>query len=248
MKYTSGIEKHLRKYGYNINYSFDDMECSNELQRNLGNKKYKEYIKSVDQYVNNNPGAYGVEQHIRDFFKDNQKGLKIIISGTIAISVSMLEVIMDYISQEISSSSVNQILELGGGDGWAADYILSKLGLEINIDVVDKNYDLKNKNSQVNIIQRDYLDFEAKNKYDIVYSILGIEFERATTLIECINRTTNSGSLVLIGLRAQPINYKKFQDNMKMSGFIPFAKEIVRVYVNLDLGPETLPLFIFKKM
>jgi hypothetical protein len=154
---------------------------------------------------------------------------------------------MDYISQEISSSSVSQILELGGGDGWAADYILYKLGLEINIDVVDRNYDSKNKNNQVNIIQKDYVDFETKNKYDIVYSILGIEFERATTLIECINRTTKSGSLVLVGLRAQPNEYKFFQENMNMAGFIPFAKEIIRVYVNLDLGPETLPLFIFKK-
>ena len=248
MKYTSGIAQHLRKYGYNINYSFDDMECSNELQRNLGNKKYKEYLKSVDQYVKNNPGALGVEQHIRDYFKNNQKGLKIIISGTIAISVSMLEFIMDSISQEITSNNIYKILELGGGDGWAADYILSKLALETNIDVVDRNYEIKNKNNQVNIIHKDYVDFETNIKYDIVYSILGIEFQQVNLLIECMVKVTKSGSLVLVGLRAQPHEYKIFQENMKIAGFIPFAKEIIRVYVNLDLGPETHPIFIFKKL
>ncbi len=240
------IEQHLKKYGYNIKYSIDNEYCTNSLVKVLGETEYNKFWEMVDLYEQNNE-QLGVEQFIRDYFKNNIRVLKILIGGQILISVKILESLILFISNEYKGNTIKRVLDLGGSDGWSADYLQLMLPSIELIDVVDKNYIQDVKNKKINQINKDYSEFISLEKYDLIYSILGIEFDYIEILIECIIKNIKNNGLVYLGLRIQPHQYNEFQNNMIQKGFSPYNVNFEKLTVNLDTGAQTFPLFIFRK-
>lgn len=240
------IEEHLKKYGYNIKYSYDDKYCTNSFEKVLGKSEYNKFWKMVDLYAQKN-NQQDVEQYIRDYLKNNIRALKILIGGQILISVKILESLILFISNEYKGNTIKRVLDLGGSDGWSADYLqLMFPSIEL-IDVVDKNYIQDVKNKKINQINKDYSEFNGLEKYDLIYSILGIEFEYIEILIECILKNIKNNGLIYLGLRIQPHQYNEFQNNMIQKGFSPYNVSFEKLTVNLDTGAQTFPLFIFRK-
>lgn len=240
------IEEHLKKYGYNIKYSYDDKYCTNSFEKVLGKSEYNKFWKMVDLYAQKN-NQQDVEQYIRDYLKNNIRALKILIGGQILISVKILESLILFISNEYKGNTIKRVLDLGGSDGWSADYLqLMFPSIEL-IDVVDKNYIQDVKNKKINQINKDYSEFIGLEKYDLIYSILGIEFEYIEILIECILKNIKNNGLIYLGLRIQPHQYNEFQNNMIQKGFSPYNVSFEKLTVNLDTGAQTFPLFIFRK-
>ena len=240
------IEEHLKKYGYNIKYSYDDKYCTNSFEKVLGKSEYNKFWEMVDLYAQKN-NQQDVEQYIRDYLKNNIRALKILIGGQILISVKILESLILFISNEYKGNTIKRVLDLGGSDGWSADYLqLMFPSIEL-IDVVDKNYIQDVKNKKINQINKDYSEFIGLEKYDLIYSILGIEFEYIEILIECILKNIKNNGLIYLGLRIQPHQYNEFQNNMIQKGFSPYNVSFEKLTVNLDTGAQTFPLFIFRK-
>ena len=240
------IEKHLKKYGYNIKYSYDDEYCTNSLKNVLGETEYNKFWELVDLHIINHKEK-GVEQFIRDYFKNNIRPLKILISAQILISVKILESLIIFISNENKDNKITRVLDLGGSDGWSADYLQLMIPSIQQIDVVDKNFIQIAKDEKINLINTDYSKYNSLEKYNLIYSILGIEYEYVDVLIECILRNINNMGLIYLGLRIQPSQYVEFQNTMIQKGFIPYKDTLEKLNVRLATGSESFPLFIFIK-
>ncbi len=240
------IEQHLKKYGYNIKYSIDNEYCTNSLVKVLGETEYNKFWEMVDLYEQNNE-QLGVEQFIRDYFKNNIRALKILIGGQILISVKILDSLVLFLSNVNKGEVIKRVLDLGGSDGWCADYLQLRIpSIEI-IDVVDKNYIQEAKDKKINLINKDYAEYDSLVKYDLIYSILGIEYEYIDVLIECILRNINTNGLIYLGLRIQPRQYNEFQMSMMQKGFLAYNDTPEKLEVKLATGIESFPLFKFIK-
>ncbi len=239
------IEKHLKKYGYNLDYSYNDFECSIALKNELGGAEYKKFWKSVKEYESTK-GYSGLESHIRTYLDKHPKAIKILLSGQIAISVEILKVIIQNLKEDFLTQKFDRYLELGGGDGWASDYLTNMFPAINEIEVVDINYDQNKKNQKVILRKAHYKEFHSIYKYDFIYSILGIDFLEIDELVQCLKNNVNNNGIIYLGLRIQPNEYTAFQEKMDSLGFKAFKNGIERVCVNLDSGRQVLPLFKFQ--
>lgn len=242
------IEKHLKKYDYNLNFSFDDELCSNELSKHLGKKKYLEFWSYVNNMIEKFD-TYQIENIIRNYIGDDEKFLKILLSGQIIVSVSILKEIIKSMKRDLKESKDKlNILELGGYDGWSSDYIELSINKSLSIDIVDNTILEKKFNPNLKYIKSDYNLYNSYNKYDIIFSILGIEYVNVQSLINCIDRNIKVNGCVYLGLRVQPEDYNKIIENFKGLGFKEIQKELKIIKVVKDTGVEFFPLFQFKKI
>ena len=242
------IEKHLKNYGYNLSFSLDDDLCSRELGKYLGKKKYLEFGSYVDNMIEMF-GPHQIENIIRDYIGNDEKFLKILLSGQIIISVSILKEIIKSIERDFKESNDKlNILELGGYDGWSSDYIDLSINKSISIDIVDNTILKKKFNPNLKYIKSDYNLYNSDNKYDIIFSILGIEYVNIQSLINCIDRNIKINGCVYLGLRVQPDDYSKIIENFKELGFKETEKDLKTIKVVKDTGVESFPLFEFKKI
>ena len=141
-----------------------------------------------------------------------------------------------------------QILELGGYDGWASDYIN---GNEFNnsfIDVVDSNFNGINANPNLRLIQTNYETFNSGKQYDVVFTILGIHDTKIKILFDCIDRNATKDTVILLGLRVDKSDYNDVVDLFSANGYMTINYPVKTIKVqNLGTGPETFPLFEFRK-
>jgi len=242
------INDHLMKYGYNLQYSLDDNLCSEALINHLGKKGYKKFWNFVLKFANKN-GTEGIEQVIRDYIGTDSQHLKILLSGQILISVMILEGIISSMQElKFQKNQELQILELGGYEGWAADYINCNEFNSSFIDVIDSNYNGPNANTNLRLIQTKYETFNSEKKYDVVFSILGIHHTKIKILFDCIDRNTTKDSVILLGLRVDKSDYIDVVDLFSANGYMTINYPVKTIKVqNLGTGPETFPLFEFRK-
>jgi len=243
------INNHLRNYGYNLEYSLNDDLCSKELRKYLGRKKYDKFWTHVDNMVSLSGTTNDVEKIIRDFIGEDLKFLKILLSGQIIISVSIIEEIINSIKSNPSFLNKKlDILELGGYDGWTSDYLDLSIENELNIDVVDIEKSENNPNKNIRLINSDYKNFISKKRYDIVFSVLGINYNNIDVLLNCILQNINKDGYVYLGLRVQPDSYDSVNDKLINLGFNKVDEELKIIPVNKDTGQEHFPVFKYKKV
>ncbi len=243
----SSIYEHLKRYGYDLQYSMDDDLCSEALMSHLGRKKYSKFWKYVDSYHQTH-GTNGIEKAIRDYIGNDEKHLKILLSGQILISVKILEAIIDVIRDLhlIGRESIN-ILELGGFDGWASDYLNRYVIKKAKIDIVDLESPNSHSNPNIGMIRSSYSEFNSNKKYDVVFSILGIELSKFEEMLDCMIRNTECGSLVFLGLRVQGAEYELILEKCRQNGFESINQPTKSIPVQLGTGTQVLPLFEFKR-
>ena len=240
------IKNHLKSYGYNYEFSLNDDLCSKELMKYLGRKKFNEFWSYVDN-MSKMFGTDKTESIIRNYIGDDETFLKILISGQIIISVSILEEIIKSFKKDlIDTNKKYDVLELGGYDGWSSDYLDLSIDKSLSIDVVDKVIVEKGFNPNLRLIQSDYDKYSSNKKYDVIFSILGVQFENIDTLINCICRNIKKNGVVYLGLRIQPEDYEKINKKFYQLGFKEIRKELKTIKVKKDTGVEFFPFFQFK--
>jgi hypothetical protein len=236
------INEHLRSYGYNLIYSYNDDYCSNALLEHLGKGAYLKYGKKVIQYAEKN-GVENVENYVRSLIGKDTKHLKILISGQIAISVAILQQVIDNLNNALGNRTELSILELGGYDGWASDYLNKKLNISSKIDVVDRESKVQSKNENVRLIEDDYNSYRSESKYDVVFSILGAPAGDLSDLISCITSNIKDNGIAYLGLRIQPEDYVTFVEHFSSHKLFQLTETVSTVSVNMSHGWETLPVF-----
>jgi len=243
----NSVYEHLKKYGYDLQYSMDDDLCTEALLNHLGRKKYFKFWNYVFRHQEKH-GTEGVEKAIRDYIGNDEKHLKILLSGQILISVKILEAIIDVIRDLhlIERESIN-ILELGGFDGWASDYLNSYVIKNAKLDIVDLESPNAHSNPNIGMIRSSYSAFNSNKKYDVVFSILGIELSKFDEMLDCLVRNTESESLVFLGLRVQGVEYELFLEKCRQYGFEAINHPTKTISVQLGTGTQVFPLFEMKR-
>lgn len=242
------IKSHLIDYGYNLDFSYDDDLCSRELVKHLGKKKYIEFCSYVESMMSQF-GYVGIEEKIRFYIGKDDKHLKILLSGQILISAMILEGIIESLSK-LNLNSLNKlnILEMGGYDGWSSDYLNKNTPFNSKIDVIDIITNDENPNKNIQLIKSNYKDFISSEKYDVIFSILGVNEDKIEDLIQCVERNIKAKGYVLLGLRIQPEDYRKTEELFTTRGYELINKNTKTISVPLDTGLQTLPLFEFHKI
>ncbi len=235
------INEHLKNYGYNLIYSFNDEYCSEALLKHLGKGGFKKFWKEVDKCVSNY-GESEVEKYIRKLIGGDTVHLKILLSGQIAISVVILESIINEISNDFVGNENLKLLELGGYDGWASDYLSKQININ-KIDVVDLDSSINQKNSKVFLIESNYSDYRPIEKYDIVFSILGAAEKDFDILLGCIASNIKPNGKVYLGIRIRPDEYDDFVKKASTYKLYKTTEKINTVDVLLATGKERFPVF-----
>ncbi|MCK0179137.1 hypothetical protein MWU50_07535 [Flavobacteriaceae bacterium S0862] len=229
------IKNYLRKLGYRPDLAdgvLDKFEKT--LYNYMKEQRYEEFCELRERG--------GVEQDIINFIGDDIKLLKIIMSAQIKMSISILEKII--LAVKNIHSSPNQILDLGGSDGWAVNFLNTTLQLNCPLTVIDRNNIWNNVNENVTIINKPYSEFNTDKKYDLIISILGASHHNSKELFECIERCISEKGIALLGLRiSSDIEYV---ENIKLTGalglrFIPEFCDGVQVF------DEKIPIIALEK-
>lgn len=238
------VKNLLKTYGYDLSYSLDDNRCTKALKKHLGNEKFIEFWNFVDSMV----ALFGegdIEKIIRDRVGNDIKHLKILLSGQIIISVKLIQSIIKSI-KTINLNDSMRILELGGSDGWAAEYVYKSIQVNSIIDVVDLNQLGCSSKENIQLINSDYNDYISIKKYDIVYSVLGVSYNNIDSLLNCIKTNISPVGYLYLGLRIQPYDYENFIKKLEDNGFQKQDEHLEIVKVTKDTGTEYLPVFKFK--
>lgn len=232
------LESYIRKYGYRPDYSVNDpyMEkYEKALRQYLGDERYSQFNDLRDQ-----PKVD--ESLIIAFVGDDVNLLKIILSSQIKISVKILEEMASIIKYK--KLKPLSILDLGGGDGWASDYLNEIYKWNADVTIVDKYISWKAFNPKSTLINCDYSDFKSDKKFELVISILGANLVHIEKLLRCIHYNLNELGTCLIGIRVG--DELEYYNLVKLISEIGFDVETYNSYRIEALGQE-MPILTLKK-
>lgn len=233
------IKNHLRKYGYRPDLSdgiLDKYEDS--LAKYLSSERYEEFYYLRMNSTNN-------ENHfmkVLNFIGEDSKLLRLALSSQLSISISLLQKVVDVI--KVSKIIPKRVLELGGADGWALDYIDKKFNWSSELVNVEKYDKWVPKSKKITQLPISYAQFYDEHKYDLIFGILSCEAREVKDLIECISKHIDKGGIVCLGLRiAHDRYYREFIDLAIANGlsFDLNYCESIQVY------DEGIPFMVLRK-
>lgn len=232
------LESYIRKYGYRPDYSTNDpykTKYEKALLQYLGEERYLEFNE-----IRDTPKVD--ESIIMEFIGDDVNLLKLILSSQIKISLKYLEEMITIIN--FKKLKPQNILDLGGGDGWASDYLNETFKWNADVTIVDKYESWSVINPKSKLVNCEYSDFKQNEKYDLVISILGINLLYKEQLLNCIYENLNENGTCIIGLRIG--DEIDFQDFIRLICDLGFEVEINNSYRIEALG-EKMPIITLKK-
>lgn len=186
------INSYLRKHGYRPELSDGILEKHEKaLASYLKETHYSEFCDLRD-YASS-------EEEILNYIGDDERFLKIVFSAQMQMSISILEKISSIINNR--PESPNQILDLGGADGWAINYLNESLNLKCPLTVVDLNNRWNLVNENITFINKSYSEFKNETKFDLIISILGAPYDNLMELFNCIKHSISNKGIALVGLR-----------------------------------------------
>ncbi len=189
------IESYIRKYGYKPEY------CTNDPEMPKYEKALLEYL-GIDKYrifneLRDEPKIE--ESKIMEFVQNDVNLLRMILSSQIKISTKILDGIREII-HELKLKPDN-ILELGGADGWAADYLSDFFKWKIKKTIVDSFKSWEPVKENTLIIHKNYFEFKSQEKFDLIISLLGSNLVRIEELIDCILLNLTETGTAIISIR-----------------------------------------------
>jgi len=232
------LESYIRKYGYRPDYSTNDpykTKYEKALYQYLGEERYFQFNE-----IRDTPKVD--ESTIMKFVGDDVNLLKLILSSQIKISLRYLEEMIKIIN--FKKIKPKNILDLGGGDGWASDYLNETFKWNANVTIVDKYESWSVINPKSKLINCEYSNFKQNEKYELVISILGINLLYIEQLLKCIYENLDENGTCLLGLRIG--DEIDFQDFIRLIGDLGFEVEINNSYRIEALG-EKMPIITLKK-
>ncbi len=232
------LESYIRKYGYRPDYSIDDpfkTKYEKALLQYLGEERYLEFndlrdLPMVDESI------------VMNFIGEDVNLLKLVLSSQIKISLKFLEEMNSILKNKKIKPKF--ILDLGGGDGWASDYLNETFKWNAEATIIDKYESWKVFNPKSILINCDYSDFKSEIKYELAISILGASLSHFEKLLECAYSSLVESGTFLVGVRIG--NEIDYQNAIKLISEVGFIVDTQNSYKIESLG-ERLPLLTLKK-
>ncbi len=196
----------VRKYGYKPELGTDLDKYETKLHEYLGREKYTLFwdLRHSENYS---------EDIIFRFIAEDPKLLKLIFSSQIHISISLAEYIFKVAHSKLSGSK--SVLELGGADGWALDFLQKRYLHLSRLVNVESHTVWQIQNEKISQIQSTYCGFNSSEKFDLIFSILGSPLSNSEELLNCISRNLEPDGVALIATRlASENDFLEMLDNI----------------------------------
>ena len=236
------LNKHLQEFGFkpDLSHSIDptgkkEKLFHKNLYKSLGSFRYEEYCRVQD--------SYDGEQSMMKFIGGDESLFKFLLSAQIDISEQMFQEMLGI----IKSSKINpyRILEFGGANGWASDYLINYVFGQVEESVVVDSFpNWSPINPEIKIHSEDYFDYKTETKFDLIFSILGYSAEDYTFFLEKAISFLSDDGVLILGLRiGTEQSYQKALE-------VIFKSEC---HLDLDgskriiVGKEKFPILTIKK-
>jgi hypothetical protein len=236
------LSKHLQEFGFKseLSHSVDptgkrEKLFHKNLYKLLGSYRYEEYCRLQDSYVD--------ELSMMKFIGGDESLFKFLLSAQIEISEQMFQEMLGVIKRNKIMPS--RILELGGANGWASDYLINYVFGKVEESVVVDSFpNWSPVNAQIKIHSEDYFVFKTESKFDLIFSILGYSADDYTSFLEKAISFLSDDGVLILGLRiGTEQSYQKALD------------AIFKYECHLDLdgskrisvGNEKFPILTIKK-
>lgn len=224
------LNKYIDKLGYKSNLSDGEfLKFEKALLKYLQNDDYEKFCHLRE--------TASSEEEITKFIGDDLDLLRLVLSAQIKISITLTERIVYYLKNK--KFQPKSILDLGGAEGWAANFISDQLKTDSLINVVEKNNIFPAFNEETIIHNTTYELYKSNTKHDLIISILGAPFEKLEELISCISKALNKNGMVFLGLRIASVSdYIKTIDIANSNNLI-FNSELSE---RIKIFNENIPL------
>lgn len=228
------LKNYLIKNGYRPDLSHDLDKYENTLQKYLTAERYIEFCE-LREYGTN-------EEQVLAFIGSDLRFLKLAYSAQLNISISILEEIVKVLDS--LSLQPEEILDLGGSDGWAVDFLSRFLSFKGNLNVVDRNQVYEPISKNVNLFHVEYHKFQSPVKHDLIISILGAPVESIPELFQTISRMIHSNGIALMGLRIP--NETEYLNSIRMAHKLGLMFDLEHCTV-LEIDHERIPFLALRK-
>ena len=193
------LNKHLQEFGFKpeLSHSIDptgkkEKLFHKNLYKLLGPYRYEEYCRLQDSYVD--------ELSMMKFIGGDESLFKFLLSAQIDISEQMFLEILGVI--KMYNIMPSRILEFGGANGWASDYLIKYVFGQVEESVVVDSFpNWSPINPEIKIHSEDYFDYKTETKFDLIFSILGYSAEDYNSFLEKAISFLSEDGVLILGLR-----------------------------------------------
>ena len=196
------LNKHLQEFGFKpeLSHSIDptgkkeNLFCKN-LYKLLGPYRYEEFFR-----VQESSDGEHSEHKMMKFIGGDESLFKLLLSAQIDISEQMFQEMLGIIKR--CKITPNRILEFGGANGWASDYLINYVFGQVEESVVVDSFpNWSLVNPEIKIYSEDYFDYKTETKFDLIFSILGYSAEDYTSFLEKAISFLSDDGVLILGLR-----------------------------------------------
>jgi len=239
------ISKQLRDFGFKTELSgLNDPSGKKtekfykNLRQYLGDFRFEEYLNLQDSQIG--PDA---EFKMMKFIAEDETLFKLLLSFQIGISEEIFKEIITIIKK--LDLHPKRVLELGGANGWAVDYLDQYVfGSDQELVVVDSFSNWTPISKGINLVSSDYFSFQSDKRFDLIFSILGFSNEDFSDFLnKAISLLSDDGWLIL-GLRiSSEKSFEKVLTSIYDSGChlkLEFSERI-------RVGQEQFPILVIEK-
>ncbi|MCS5488904.1 class I SAM-dependent methyltransferase [Algoriphagus limi] len=239
------LRKHLQDFGFKteLSWSVDPTGKKEEkfhkaLKQLLGPLRYDEYLILQESFAGPED-----EEKMMKFIEGDESLFKLLLSAQIDISEGIFQEILSIVKE--LRIQPNRILELGGANGWACNYLMNHVfDQSQEVVVVDNFPNWKSVNPEIEIVSSDYFSFHSEKKFDFIFSILGYSTNNYTAFLEkAISLLSEDGYLIL-GLRIS--GEKKYQEALEAIYGSGCYVELLGCK-RLKVGNEMFPILTIRK-
>ncbi|RPA66883.1 class I SAM-dependent methyltransferase [Cyclobacteriaceae bacterium YHN15] len=205
------LKKHLQEFGFKTELSGLNDPTGKKaekfyktLKQYLGPFRFEEYLDLQDS-----SGSPEDESKLMKFIGKDETLFRLLLSFQIEMSEEIFKEILSIV--KALGLQPKSVLELGGANGWALDYLADE-GFDNTEEliVLDSFPNWTPVSEDIKIISSDYFTFNPDQKFDLIFSILGFSSEDYSAFVEkSISMLADEGFLIL-GLRIS--NEKSFDD------------------------------------
>jgi hypothetical protein len=236
------LNKHLQEFGFKpeLSHSVDptgkkEKLFDKNLYKILGPYRYKEFCLVQDSLED--------ELSMMKFISGDESLFKLILSAQIDISEEIFQELLGLVKRKGIMPS--RLLEFGGANGWASDYLINYVFGQVEESVVVDSFpNWTPINPEIKIYSQDYFDYKTETKFDLIFSILGYSADDYSLFLEKAISFLSEDGILILGLRIG--NEHSYQKALNT---------IYKLECHLDLlgskkikiGNEKFPILAIKK-
>lgn len=228
------LNSHLISHGYKPTLQNNFNKYHRELKRILGTEKYNNFREAFSSNM------YTGSQIFNTFINGDEELFKTVMSSQISYSLETFEFILNLIDARQPES----ILEFGGADGWACDYIMKHNSAK-ECTVIDLFDSFKNTPSTITHLQGDGYNYEFGKKFDFIFSLFGVESYDNERFIDFLKNNLKDGGFAAYTLKISDKTNLKELFKMICEAGLYFNPELSTL---LNLDGRLLPIIVLHKI